>query len=192
MLAKICWWIAKASKLSRGKEHSSCSSSTRLFSSLSSSSFFLKIGISLPGYFFNVSAISALISRGLHLGLHWLIPGQVRFLQWKQSNSPSVNQNLFSLRQMWVSFVPLTQVECIQRAYISRLRESSKSVLGMATISVENAVVKGHHVYFSDVRVVDIFNCFPEIDSLHDPYAVVVINLGIVVRHLPTGFAEHI
>ena len=31
----------------------------------------------------------------------------------------------------------------------------------MATISVENAVVKGHHVYLSEVRTGDIFDCFP-------------------------------
>ena len=63
----------------------------------------------------------------------------------------------------------------------------------MATISVENAVVKGHHVYLSEVRTGDIFDCFPEMDiNLHDPYAVMVINAGNVVGHLPTGFAEHI
>ena len=49
----------------------------------------------------------------------------------------------------------------------------------MATISVENAVVKGHHVYLSEVRTGDIFDCFPEMDiNLHDPYAVMVINAG--------------
>ena len=36
----------------------------------------------------------------------------------------------------------------------------------MATISVENAVVKGHHVYLSEVRIRDIFDCFPEMDNL--------------------------
>ena len=41
----------------------------------------------------------------------------------------------------------------------------------MATISVENAVVKGHHVYWSEVRTGDIFDCFPELDNLHDPDA---------------------
>ena len=41
----------------------------------------------------------------------------------------------------------------------------------MATISVEKAAVKGHHVYLSEVRTGDIFDCFPEMDNLHDPYA---------------------
>ena len=40
----------------------------------------------------------------------------------------------------------------------------------MATISVENVVVKGHHVYVSEVRTEDILDCFPEMDNLHDPY----------------------
>ena len=41
----------------------------------------------------------------------------------------------------------------------------------MATISVKNAVVKGHQVYLSEVRTGDVFDCFPEMDNLHDPYA---------------------
>ena len=41
----------------------------------------------------------------------------------------------------------------------------------MATISVENAVVKGHHVYLSEFRTGDILDCFPEMDNLNDPYA---------------------
>ena len=41
----------------------------------------------------------------------------------------------------------------------------------MATISVEKAAVKGHHVYLSEVRTGDIFDCFSEMDNLHDPYA---------------------
>ncbi|KAJ7371953.1 hypothetical protein OS493_022054 [Desmophyllum pertusum] len=62
----------------------------------------------------------------------------------------------------------------------------------MATISVENAVVKGHHVYLSEVRIGDIFDCFPEVNNLHDPHAMIVMNAGNVVGHLPEGFAEHI
>ena len=62
----------------------------------------------------------------------------------------------------------------------------------MATIYVENTVVKGHHVYLSEVRTGDIFDCFPEMDNLHDPDALMVINAGNEVGHLPTGFAEHI
>ena len=62
----------------------------------------------------------------------------------------------------------------------------------MATISVENAVVKDHHVYLSEVHTGDIFDCLPEMDKLHNPYAVMVIKSGNVVGHLPTGFAEHI
>ena len=61
----------------------------------------------------------------------------------------------------------------------------------MATISVENAVVKGHHVYLSEIRTGDIFDCLPEMDNLYDPYAVMVINAENVVGNLPTGFAEH-
>ena len=48
----------------------------------------------------------------------------------------------------------------------------------MATISVENAVVKGHHVYLSEVRTGDTFDCLPEMDNLQDPYAVMV-NISI-------------
>jgi len=62
----------------------------------------------------------------------------------------------------------------------------------MATISVENAVVKGHHVYLSEVCTGDVSDCFPEMDNLHDPYAVMVINVGNVVGNLLTSFAEHI
>jgi len=35
----------------------------------------------------------------------------------------------------------------------------------MASISVENAIVKGHHVYLSEVRTGDVFDCFPVIDK---------------------------
>ena len=49
--------------------------------------------------------------------------------------------------------------------------------------------MKGHHVYLSEVCIRDIFDCFPEMDNLHDPYAVIV-NAENVVGHLPTGFAE--
>jgi len=49
----------------------------------------------------------------------------------------------------------------------------------MATISVENVVVKGHHVYLSEVRTGDVFDCFPGMDNLHDLYAVMVIIPGM-------------
>lgn len=47
----------------------------------------------------------------------------------------------------------------------------------MAKISVENAVVKGHHVYLSGVNVGDIYDCFPEANNIHDPHAISVINM---------------
>lgn len=64
----------------------------------------------------------------------------------------------------------------------------------MAKISVENAVVKGHHAYLSEVNVGDIYDCFPEANNVHDPQAVSVINTqpGCVVGHLPAGFADYI
>lgn len=73
-----------------------------------------------------------------------------------------------------------------------RKRGSLREYTDMATISVENAVVKGHHVYLSEVRIGDIFDCFPEVNNLHDPHAMIVMNAGNVVGHLPEGFAEHI
>lgn len=64
----------------------------------------------------------------------------------------------------------------------------------MATISVENAVVKGHDVYLSEVHLGDIYDCFPETGNAHHPHAVSVINMkrGSIVGHLPTGFSDYI
>jgi len=45
----------------------------------------------------------------------------------------------------------------------------------MATISAEHAVVKGHHVYLSEVCIGDIFLSFPEIDILLDLHSVMVV-----------------
>lgn len=45
---------------------------------------------------------------------------------------------------------------------------------------------------FQEVRIGDIFDFFPKMYNLHYPYAVMVINAGKVVGHLPTSFAEHI
>lgn len=47
----------------------------------------------------------------------------------------------------------------------------------MSKISMENAVVKGHHVYLSGVNVGDIYDCFPEANNIHDPHAISVINM---------------
>lgn len=64
----------------------------------------------------------------------------------------------------------------------------------MAKISVEKAVVKGHHVYLSEVNVGDIYDCLPETGNAHDPCAVSVINMqrGSIVGHLPTGFSDYL
>ena len=64
----------------------------------------------------------------------------------------------------------------------------------MAKISVEKAVVKGHHVYLSEVNVGDIYDCLPETGNAHDPCAVSVINMqrGSIVGHLPTGFSNYL
>lgn len=62
----------------------------------------------------------------------------------------------------------------------------------MAKVSVEDAVVKGHHAYLSNIRIGDIYDCFPEMDNLHDPDAVVVMSAGDIVGHVPFGFANHV
>jgi len=64
----------------------------------------------------------------------------------------------------------------------------------MAEISVENAEVKGHHVYWSEVNVGDIYDCFPEASNAHDPHAVSVITMQSrsIVGHLLAGFADYI
>lgn len=62
----------------------------------------------------------------------------------------------------------------------------------MASISVEDAVVKGHHVYLSDANVGDIYDCFPEVNNVRDPHAISVMKAQRVVGHLPAGFADYI
>lgn len=57
-------------------------------------------------------------------------------------------------------------------------------------ISVENAVVKGHHAYLTDVNVGDIYDCFPEVNNVCDPHAISVVNAHSAVGHLPAGFAD--
>ena len=59
-------------------------------------------------------------------------------------------------------------------------------------ITVENAVVKGHHAYLSDVNVGDIYDCFPEVNNVRDPHAKSVMNAQSVVGHLPDGFSDYI
>ena len=49
----------------------------------------------------------------------------------------------------------------------------------MATISAEHAVVKGHHVYLSEVCIGDIFLSFPEIDILLDLHSVMVVLIKV-------------
>lgn len=58
-------------------------------------------------------------------------------------------------------------------------------------VIVENAVVKGHHVYLSQVNIGNTYDCTPEINNVVDPYAVSVTNAGNVIGHLPAGFAYH-
>ena len=59
----------------------------------------------------------------------------------------------------------------------------------MDMISVENAVVRGHHAHLSGVNVGDIYDCFPETNfNIHDPHAISVINMlcgSIVARTSP-------
>ena len=62
----------------------------------------------------------------------------------------------------------------------------------MTKFCVENAVVKGHHEYLSNVNVTDVYDCIPEWNNIHDPYAIAVINAGNTVGHLPLGFTAHI
>lgn len=50
----------------------------------------------------------------------------------------------------------------------------------MARISVENALVEGHHVYFSYVNVRDIYDCFPEFNNVCDPHAISVNSNRII------------
>jgi hypothetical protein len=60
----------------------------------------------------------------------------------------------------------------------------------MSKISMENAVVKGHHVYLSGVNVGDIYDCFPEANNIHDPHATSVIkdDFQSVLRTLESLF----
>ena len=49
-------------------------------------------------------------------------------------------------------------------------------------------VVRGYHVYGADweAPVGQILPCQPDGGNIHDPYAVAVVEEGVVVGHAPT------